>query len=220
MGLLRSCSRQPAMAVMVAAGLVVTACGSGSSGGNTSSSTAATSGPSSSRSATITYAPGKATVIGKSTDIVVNPAVLSVLKQANITIAAVAPATAKTTLRLPVSGGQVVIATLAGTIDHAGGLTFSHSGKRVTLTNFVIKTKKKHLTATVGRQSMPIFNLNLASTQRANGARGPIVKGNIKLTVTSHAAAALNSGLGVSTFKAGQNFGIATLTVSYARGHR
>jgi hypothetical protein len=223
---------------MVAAGLVVAACGSGSSGSNSSSSntaatsgissntpgssTAATSGSSSSssKSATITYAPGKATVVGKSSDIVVNPAVSAALKQGHITVTAVAPATAHTTLRFPVSGGQVVLATLAGTIDHTGGVIFSHSGKRVTLTNLVIKTKAKHLTATVGAQSMPIFDLSFASLQRTRGPHGTLVESNIKLTVTPRAAAALNSGLGVSTFRAGQNFGIATLTLAYARGHR
>jgi hypothetical protein len=222
MGLLRSCSRLPAIAVMVAAGLVVAACGSGSSGSNTSTGgTAATSGTSSSTPATITYAPGKATVIGKSTDIVVNPAVSAALKQAGITIAAVAPATANTTtLRLPVNGGQIVVATLAGTVDHTGGLTLRHNGKRVTLTNFVLKTKAKHLTATVGGRSMPIFDLNLASPTRADGPHGTAVASNIKLTVTSHAATALNSALGVSTFKAGKNFGVATVTIAYAHGHR
>ena len=236
MGLLRNCSRQPAIAVMVAAGLVVAACGSGSSGSNSSnsntaansgissntpgSSTAATSGSSSSTPATITYAPGKATVVGKSSDIVVNPAVSAALKQGHITVTAVAPATANTTLRFPVSGGQIVLATLAGTIDHTGGIIFSHSGKRVTLTNLVIKTKAKLLTATVGAQSMPIFDLSFASLQRTRGPHGTLVESNIKLTVTPQAAAALNSGLGVSTFRAGQNFGIATLTLAYARGHR
>ena len=164
MGLLRSCSRLPAIAVIVAAGLVVAACSSGSSGSNTSTgSTAATSGTSSSTPATTRYRPAQATVIGKSTDVVVNPAVSAALKQAGITVTAIAPATAKTTLLFPVSGGQIVVATLAGTVDHTGGLTFRHSGKSVTLTNFVINTNTKHLTATVGGRSMPIFDLNLAS---------------------------------------------------------
>jgi hypothetical protein len=221
MGLLRSCSRQPAIAVMVAAGLVVAACGSGSSGSNTSTGgTAATSGTSSSTPATTTYAPAQATVTGKSTDVVVNPAVLAALKQADIAVTAIAPATAKTKLLFPVSGGQIVVATLVGTVDHTGGLTFSHSGKSVTLTNFVINTNTKQLTATVGGQSHPIFDLNLASLKRASGRHGTVVASNIKLTVTSPAATALNSGLGVSTFKAGMNFGIATLTVTSARGHR
>jgi hypothetical protein len=215
MGLLRSCSRLPAIAVIVAAGLVVAACGSSSS-----STTSATSGTSSSTPATTRYAPAKATVVGRSSDVVVNPAVSAALKQAGITVSAVAPATAKTTLIFPVSGGQIVVATLVGTVDHAGGLTFSHSGKRVTLTNFVINTKKQRLTATVGGQSMPIFHLNLASLKRTSGPHHAVVASNIKLIVTPQAAAALNSGLGARTFKAGMDFGIATLTLAYARGHR
>ena len=228
MGLLRSCSRLPAIAVMVAAGLVVAACSSGSSGSNTSTGgTEATSGTSSSTpaptkytSGKATYASRKATVIGKSTDIVVNPAVSAALKHAGITVTAVAPATAKTTLLFPVSGGQIVVATLAGTVDHTGGLTFRHSGKSVTLTNLVINTNTKHLTATVGGHSMPIFDLNLASPNGTSGPNHTLVASNIKLTVRSRAAAALNNGLGVSTFKVGMNFGMATLTVAYARGHR
>ena len=228
MGLLRNCSRQPAIAVTVAAGLLVAACGGGSSGSNTSTGgTEATSGTSSSTpaptkytSGKATYASRKATVIGKSTDIVVNPAVSAALKHAGITVTAVAPATAKTTLLFPVSGGQIVVATLAGTVDHTGGLTFRHSGKSVTLTNLVINTNTKHLTATVGGHTMPIFDLNLASPNGTSGPNHTLVASNIKLTVRSRAATALNNGLGVSTFKVGMNFGMATLTVAYARGHR
>ena len=219
--MLRSCSRLSAVAVIVAAGLVVAACGSSSSSSNgSSSSTAATSDTSSSTSATTTYAPASATVIGKSTDVVVNPAVSAAFKHAGITVTAVAPATGKTTLLFPVSAGQIVVATLVGTVDHTGGLTFSHIGKSVTLTNFVVNTSTKQLTATVGGQSMPIFDLNLAALKRASGGHRTVVASNIKLTVTSQAAIALNSGLGVSTFKGGMNFGTATLTVAYARGHR
>jgi len=221
MGLLRSCSRQPAIAVIVAAGLVVAACSRGSSDSNTSTGgTAATSGTSSSAFATTTYAPAQATVTGKSTDVVVNPAVSAAFKHAGIAVTAIAPATAKTTLLFPVSGGQIVVATLAGTVNHAGGLIFSHSGKSVTLSTFVINTNTKRLTANVRGRSQPIFDLNLASLKRASGPHGAVVASHIKLTVTSRAATALNRGLGVSTFKAGMNFGIATLVVAYARGHR
>jgi hypothetical protein len=214
----RSCSRLSAIAVSVAAGLVVAACGGSNS---SSSSTAAVRGASPSRPATITYTSGRATVIGKSTAVVVNPLVSAAFKHAGITVHAVAPATAKTTLRFPVSSGQIVIATLIGTIYHTGGLTFRHSGNRVTLTNFVINTKTKQLTATVSGRSIPIFNLQLTWYKRARGPRGTIIARNIKLTVTSQAATALNSDLGgVSTFKSGMNFGIATSTVAYARGHR
>jgi hypothetical protein len=221
MGLLRSCSREPAIAVMVAAGLVVAACGSGSSGSSTSTGgTAATSSTSPGTWAKITYASARATVIGKSTDVVVNPAVSAALRHAGITVTAVAPATAEMTLLFPVSGGQIVIATLAGTIDHTGGLTFHHGGKSVTLTNFVINTNTRRLTATVSGVSVPVFDLNLTSSRHAHGPHGTVIASNIKLKVTTQTATTLNSGLGVSTFKAGMRFGIASLTVAYAGGHR
>ena len=219
--MLPSCLRLSAMAVIVAAGLVVAACGTSSGSSKTSgSSTAATNGTSSSTWATTTYASRQATVIGKNTNVVVNPAVSAALKHAGITVTAVAPATGRTTLHFPVSGGQIVVATLAGTVDHTGGLTFSRSGKNVTLSSFVINTNAKQLTATVGGQSMPIFDLNLATPKRARGPHGTVVANSITLIVTSQATAALNSGLGVSTFKAGMNFGIATIIIAYARGHR
>jgi hypothetical protein len=211
-------SRALSIAVIVAAGLAVAACDSSASSGSTQSSTAPASGATPSTPATARYAPSKATIIGDSTDVAINPAVSAALRQAGITVTAVAPATVRSTLVFPVSGGQVVAATLAGTVHHTGGLTFSHSGKAVTLTNLIINTNAEQLTATVGSQSMPIFDLNLASPKRASG--GAVVASDIKLTETPQAATALNSSLGVSTFKAGMNFGTATLTVAYARGHR
>jgi hypothetical protein len=227
MGLLPSRSRLSAIALIVAAGLAVAACDSGPGGSNASgSSTAASSGTAATSRTSpgtwpkITYASARATVIGKSTDVVVNPAVSAALRHADITVTAVAPATAETSLLFPVSGGQIVIATLAGTIDHTGGLTFRHGGKSVTLTSFVINTNKRRLTATVSGVSLPIFNLNLALSRHGTAPHGTILASNIKLTVTSRAATALNSELGVTTFKAGMKFGIATLTVLYARGHR
>jgi hypothetical protein len=155
-----------------------------------------------------------------STDVVINPAVSAALKNAGISATADAPASGKTTLLFPVSGGQITVATLVGTIDHAGGLTFSHSGKSVTLTNLVVNTDTKQLTGTIGGQPIPIFGLNLSSPVLASGPHGILVASNVKLTVISQAAAVLNSRVGVSIFKAGMNFGVATLAVAYARGYR
>jgi hypothetical protein len=222
---------------MVASGLVVAACTSASTGGTAASSSASTGGTAARSSASkggtaassstspgtgakITYASAQATVIGKSTDVVVNPAASAALRHAGITVTAVAPATAETTLLFPVSGGQIVIATLVGTIDHTGGLTFRHGGKSVTLTSFVINTSARRLTATASGVSVPVFDLDLASSRHAGGPDGTVLASNIKLTVTSQAATALNSELDVNTFKDGMLFGIAALTVAYARGHR
>jgi hypothetical protein len=198
--------RISAVPALLATTLLVAACGSSSSS-TTSSSTASTA-------ATSTAAAAPVGVVGKSTSVVLNPATAAALKQAEITVTPVAPATAKTVLVFPVTGGHVVVTSLAGTIDHSGGLTFSHAGKSVTLTSFIVNTETKQLTATAGGQSLPVFDLSLASIKRASGPNGTVIASNIGLNLTEQAASALNCGLGVSTFKAGLNFGIATLTVA------
>ena len=212
---LSSFRRLSAIAFIGAAALAAAACGSSSSSSTTASASGTTTAStSSSKSSTTTTASAPATVVGKKTDVVVNPKVSASLKHAGITVTGVAPATAKTTWVFPINGGQVVVATLVGTVNDTGGLTFSHSGKSVTLTNPLVNTSTKQLTATVNGKSVPIFNLNLASLKRASGPHGTVVASDIKLTVTSQAASTLNSGLGVSTFTGGMNFGIATLTVA------
>jgi hypothetical protein len=218
MGLLRNCSRLSAIPVIAAAGLAVAACGGSSS--SSSSGTAATGGAGSSAPATTTYVSAKATVIGKSTAVAVDPALSAALKHTGITITAVAPATANRTLRFPVSGGQITVKTLAGTVDHTGGLTFRQSGKSVRLTNLIINTQTKQLTAAVSGHSMPVFDLNHVRPEHVGSRHSTVVASDIKLTVTPQAASALNGDLGVTTFETGMNFGIARLTVTYAHGHR
>jgi hypothetical protein len=205
---------------MVATGLVVAACSSGSSSNTSTGGTAAGSSTSPSTWARITYASARATVIGKSTDVVVNPAASAAIRHADITVTAVAPATSGTTLLFPVSGGQVVIATLAGTIDHSGGLTFRRGDRSVTLTTFIIDTSTRRLTATVSGVSVPVFDLNLASSRHADGPHSTVIASNIELEVTNQTATTLNSDLGVGIFKAGMTFGLASLTIAYADGHR
>ena len=188
--------------------LGVAACG----GNDSSSSSGGSSTTSTSGSSTTAGAP--ATVAGKTTRVVVAPAVVKVLQQNSITVAPVKPATAGKALVFPVTGGSIVVKTLAGTLDHSGGLTFSKGGKTVKLTSFRIDTNAKQLTAEAGGQRVPIFDLNLASLKRATGPNGTVVASNIRLTLTSEAATALNDGLGVKVFAPGLGFGNATTTVA------
>jgi len=185
--------------------LGVAACGSSSSSTSSSASTA---------TSTTASASASVPVVGKSTSVVVNPATAQALRQAGITITPVAPATAHTVLLFPVSGGQVVVATLAGTIEHSGGLILSHGAKSVQLANFTVDTSTKQLTALVAGQRVPIFELNLASLKRATGPNGTVIASNIKMTLTAQAATALNSALGLSSFVPGLPFGVATVTVA------
>jgi hypothetical protein len=198
--------RRLSVAPMLAAvAFGVAACGSSSSSTTSSSSSSATSATSTSASVP---------VAGKSTSVVVNPTTAQALKQAGIAITPVAPATAHTVLLFPVSGGQVVVATLAGTIEHSGGVILSHEGKSVQLADFTIDTNTKQLTALVAGQRVPIFELNLASLKRATGPNGTVIASNIRMTLTAQAATALNSALGLSTFVPGLPFGVATVTVA------
>ena len=202
---LRRLSVVPMLAVVA---LGVAACGSSSSSTTSSASSASTA------TSTTASASASVPVVGKSTSVVVNPVTAQALKQAGITITPVAPATAHTVLLFPVSGGQVVVATLAGTIEHSGGLILSHGGKSVQLTSFTVDTSTKQLTALVAGQRVPIFELNLASLKRATGPNGTVIASDIKMTLTAQAATALNSALGLSTFVPGLPFGVATVTVA------
>ena len=199
------------LGVIAAAVLSVAACGSSSSSSTTKTGTAANS----STTTAATSAP--ATVVGRSTVLTVNPKITTKLKNAGMTVAAVAPATTKThktVFAFPTTGGQIVVATVTGTVNDTGGLTFSHNGKSVKLTSFIVDTSTKQLTAEVNGKREPIFALNLASLKHVSAPHGTVVASNIKLTVTSQAANTLNTDLGVSTFTANQNFGIVTLTIA------
>ena len=99
-------------------------------------------------------------------------------------------------------------------VEHTGGMKLTHEGKTVTLTGFIVDTETKQVTAVVGGQRQPIFDLNLATLRRQTGPQGTIVASDIALTLSSQAADALNSGPGVTTFAAGLPFGVATLTVA------
>jgi hypothetical protein len=208
----------PSVAVTAAVALGVTACGSSSSSSTKSTSTAAANSVTTSGTpSATTSASAPVPVIGRSTSVAVNPAITAALKHADVTIAAVPPASTKTHNTLvifPTTGGQIVTATVTGTIQDTGGLTFTHAGKSVKMTNFVVNTSTKQLTAEVGGQQVAVFDLNLASLKRASGPKGTVVASNIKLVPTPQLASSLNSGLGVNTFKGGQKFGILTLTIA------
>ncbi len=187
---------------LLAVALGVAACGSSNSGTTASTSTTAA-------------AASPATVVGKSASVVLNPVTAQSLKAAGITITPIAPATAKTgVLVFPVSGGHMVVTTLSGTVEEKGGVTLSHEGRSIQLSDFTVDTTTKQITSSVGGQSVPIFDMDLASIKRASGPNGTALASNISLTLTAEAADALNGSLGVTFLKEGLPFGIATLTIA------
>ena len=89
---------------------------------------------------------------GGSTRLVVNPAVLPALSSAGVSLAPVAPATAGAArwdgqdtiaANFPIKRGHVNGTTLAGVINHTGGLTFSKGKKSLTVGLFRITISKR-----------------------------------------------------------------------------
>jgi hypothetical protein len=114
----------------------------------------------------------------------------------------------------PITGGRVNAATLAGTINHSGGLRFVNlgNGRTLTLTSFRIRiSEHPGLTAEVnGDPSMRVRILNL-DLGNAKVVKHPprVWVGNVKATLTKTAASALNDALGVSFFSKGITLGTA-----------
>lgn len=114
----------------------------------------------------------------------------------------------------PITGGRVDAATLAGFIDHSGGLRFVNiaNGRTLTLTGFRIRiSDNPGLTAQVNHDpSMRVRILNLDLSNAKVVKHSPRVwVGNVKATLTKTAASALNDALGVSFFSKGITLGTA-----------
>jgi hypothetical protein len=121
-----------------------------------------------------------------------------------------------TSFSFPVTGGAVDLGTLAGTIEHRGGITFVNlrNGARLTVSDFVIDTAAGTLTGRVNKTAarVPVFTLDLsAATVAAQG--GTVKVGNIDVRLTAAAAGALNQALGTHVFAAGLDLGTARTTL-------
>ena len=121
----------------------------------------------------------------------------------------------------PIPWGRVDAGTLAGQINHTGGLRFVNqaNGKKLALTNFrIVIDAHPHLTAAVNgdpKVRVSILRLNLAKATVSKPL--PYVRvGNVGAYVNSTAAGALNSALGVSFFASGIKLGTAYVNAHVA----
>lgn len=207
--------RVAALGAIVAVVLITAACGGSSKTPNTTTPTTSTTPTQTTGSTTTATGKSGGNVIGRTTTVLLFPSMAATLKNEGITITPVPPATvSKVVLTIPISGGHFVAAKFSGTLNHSGGVTFTHKGKKVTVTDFVINTQKKQLSGQVNGKSVPLFDLNLARVKRASEPKHTVVATNLPLAVTSDLASALNKGLSVSAFKAGQAFGVATILIA------
>jgi Htaa len=119
-------------------------------------------------------------------------------------------------IAFPITGGSIDPTTLAGTIEHSGGLKFSAGGKSLGVQDFVIDTAKGVLTAKVSGTDtrVPLLDLNLSGAKISNDGKGVTVRG-VKATLTTEAAAALNKTFGVSLFAKGIPIGTAKVVTCF-----
>ena len=121
----------------------------------------------------------------------------------------------------PIPSGRVDAATLAGHINHTGGLRFVNltNGKQLSLTNFrIVIDAHPHLTAIVnGDPKVRVSILRLDLSKATVSKPLPYVRvGNVGAYLNPTAASALNNALGVSFFASGIKLGTAYVNAHVA----
>ena len=160
-------------------------------------------------------------VRGDATYLRLDPGVNSALLGAGILVKPLDPATVdprtmngKPTVRycFAVTGGIIDPASLAGTINHSGGLLFLNTanGKSLQATDFRIDTAKAQLLGLVGDAYVPLLDLDLSGISLKESCSVLYIS-NVVAKLTDVAAGALNATLGTDVFAGGLTLGTATV---------
>jgi len=158
-----------------------------------------------------TTAGAELVLTGESTTLTLDEATAARLAANDVEVAPVDPATAGDDgISFPITGGTIEAESLAGTIEHSGGLVFSSGGTELEATDFVIDTTNGTLTATAGDVQIPLLNVDLTALARSE-EEGTIVLRGIATTLSAEATIALNDTFGVAVFK--EKLPIGTVTV-------
>ena len=153
-------------------------------------------------------------ITGGSTSLTVARGTLGVLTANHVTVTPIKGATASgRTFTFPIKDGKVDATTLAGDIDHNGGLQFAAGGKKLEVQDFVINAGTGTLTAKVrGTDTrIPLLKLNLGKAHITKG-KTQVVVSNVGASLTGTAASALNKTFNVHLFTDGLNIGVARVT--------
>ena len=167
-----------------------------------------------SASASTGHRSARVDIDGGSTSLTVATGTLTVLTDNGVKVTPIKGASAKgRTFTFPITEGDVDATTLAGTIEHSGGLQFAAGGKKLRVQDFVIDTRASVLTARVSgtKTRIPLLHLNLKNAHITKG-KTQIVVSDVHATLSGTAAAALNKTFGVSLFKKGLAIGTAKVT--------
>lgn len=149
---------------------------------------------------------------GEETVLVLDKGTADVLAENDVTVEPTAPAAASGDgIGFPITGGEVDSESLAGTIDHSGGLRFATGGTEVEVSNFVVDTAAETLTAsTADGAELVLLDLDLSGLERSDEG-GTIVLDGIAATLSADGAGALNDAFGVELFEEGLAIGEVTV---------
>ena len=161
---------------------------------------------------------------GRSTSVDLDPATAAVLKENNVTVTPVAPATVSTnggtiTVSFPITQGYVSVYPqsqqpfIRGTFSHVGGVTFSAGGKSVTATDFMVNPGSSELIATVGGNGVQLLDLDGTNVQVTQDGSTTRIEGTVA-KLSSAAAQALNQTFGVSLFQQGIPLGVVRIAAT------
>jgi hypothetical protein len=155
------------------------------------------------------------TLNGENTVLTLDAGVVSVLQAKKVKVVPIEPAGpgGPAGVQFPITGGKVNSETLAGSIEHSGGLRFSIGRKTLEVTDFVADTKAGVLSATAGAAEIPLLTLDFAGLKKSTKG-GAIVASGIGVALTPAAASAMNGILGVNFFKKGLALGELTVTAT------
>jgi hypothetical protein len=155
------------------------------------------------------------TLNGENTVLTLDAGVVSVLQAKKVKVVPIEPAGpgGPAGVRFPITGGKVNSETLAGSIEHSGGLRFSIGRKTLEVTDFVADTEAGVLSATAGAAEIPLLTLDFAGLKKSTKG-GAIVATGIGVALTPAAASAMNGILGVNFFKKGLALGELTVTAT------
>lgn len=141
------------------------------------------------------------TLTGEETLLTLDPGTAAVLTENSVSVAPSgdAAATDDGAIAFPITGGEVEAESLAGTIDHSGGLVFSAGGTELEVSDFVIDTTAGQLIATAGGAEVPLLDVDLTELTRSEDGDVLVLEG-ISTDLTTEGANALNETFGVDLF--------------------
>jgi hypothetical protein len=168
--------------------------------------------------ATVRSLPAELLFDGGATTLALDPGFAATLQSLGIAAGPAAPASANPdgTIALPITRGRVNAKTLAGSVDHAGGLVFSRETTALTARDTILYTSGLgRLTADLGSGRLEVLALDVANAAERSAGLTETLSG-IVARLTPDGATALNQAFGTTSFAAGQVLGAMTLTAHVA----